>query len=159
MYDRKAHEGMSRNAKGHMRAATGTVPFGKRLERMLVWMLNHYIQFYSLSVTARVDCIAGYHLMCFTAVPHCNEAAMLQQELRYKPHYPQALPRHMDCLTSYCVIYVHTVLAIKSLFAELKYLCEFREQYGIRKNKTTKMYVDSGVERTQLTGAIHEIKT
>ena len=26
------------------RAATGTVPFGKRLERMLVWMLNCCIQ-------------------------------------------------------------------------------------------------------------------
>ena len=53
---------------------------------------------------------------------------------------------------------MHTVLAIKSLFAELEYFCEFREQYGVCKNKTTKNYVDSGVERTQLTGAIHENK-
>ena len=32
----KAHEGMSRNAKRHIRAAKGTVSLGKRLESMLV---------------------------------------------------------------------------------------------------------------------------
>ena len=31
----RAHEGKSRNAKGHTRAAKGTEPLGERLERTL----------------------------------------------------------------------------------------------------------------------------
>ena len=34
----RAHEGISRTAKGHMRAPKGTVPFGKSLERTLLYM-------------------------------------------------------------------------------------------------------------------------
>ena len=40
---RKAHEGVSRNAKGHTRAAKGAVPLGKRLERRLVYILKRWL--------------------------------------------------------------------------------------------------------------------